>query len=78
MIQVTVRDGRAGRDPAKVTLEGGEVLAEFEKDFPPFEEGDRLTLPDGSQVMVIGTAEGLGPSRWTQTIYVGNVPAPLG
>jgi len=73
-IKVTVRDGRAGRDPAKVTLDGGAVLAEFEKDFPPFDEGDRIDLPDGSPVMVIGSTERIYGDRYEQTVHVGNVP----
>ena len=75
-IQVTVRDGRAGRDPAKVTPEGGEVLTEFEHGGPPFKAGDRLTLPDGSPAMVIDISQAIGPGGWKQMLHVGNVPAP--
>jgi hypothetical protein len=73
-IQVTVRDGRAGRDPAKVTPDGGEVFAEFEHGSPPFKAGDRLALPDGGPVKVIGVDQALGPGGWKQTVHVGNVP----
>jgi hypothetical protein len=73
-IKVTVRDGRVERKggQAGVTPQGwGEVLAEFEKDFPPLDEGDRLVLPDGAVVMVIGSNEGYGPGGVTQTVHVG-------
>jgi hypothetical protein len=61
-----------------MTPEGwGEVLAEFEHGGPPFKEGDRLTLPDSSEVMVIGTTDKIYRDRWEQTIHVGNVPAPV-
>jgi hypothetical protein len=72
-IQVTVRDGRVGRDPARVTPEGGEVLAEFEHGGPPFTEGDTLTLPDGTQVTVIGTTVSIGSSRWEQTVHIADI-----
>jgi len=48
-----VRDGRIGRDPALVTEDGGEILMEFDADHR-VEVGERLTLPDGTDVVVIG------------------------
>jgi hypothetical protein len=50
------------------------VLAEFEHDGPPFKAGDRLALPDGTQVMAISVDQRLGPGGWKQTVHVGNVP----
>jgi len=48
-----VRDGLIGRDPALVTEDGGEILMEFDADHP-VEDVERLTLPDGTDVVVIG------------------------
>lgn len=74
-IKVTVRDGRAGRDPAQLTPDGqGAILAEFDKDLPTFDEGDRLILPDGSPVMVIGSTERIDKDHIEQTVHVGKVP----
>jgi hypothetical protein len=72
-IKLTVRDGRAGRDPAQVTPDGGEILAAFEHN-STFDEGDRLILPDGSPVMVIGSTERIYRDRVEQTVHIGNVP----
>lgn len=69
-IHVQVRDGRSGRDPSRVTDQGGEILAEF--DSPRLHtEGERLTLPDGTEVEIIGVTEDLASGR--QTLSVGNV-----
>jgi hypothetical protein len=79
MIQVVVRDGRIGRGPSRVTAEGGEVLTSFESE-RPFDEGDRLTLPDGTTVCVIGSTEEVSPTSWRQVVYVGDdfdLPADL-
>lgn len=71
-IQITVRDGRSGRDRALDTEEGGVVLMQFEG--PRFlDEGERLTLPDGSEVEIIGGNEHMGGEDWRQTVFVGNV-----
>lgn len=73
MIYIEVRDGRMGRDPKLVTEAGGEVLATFDSD-KPFNEGDRLNLPDGTTVEVIGYEEVLGgPKGWSQILFVGDV-----
>ena len=67
---VVVREGRGRQDPA-LGSEDGEVLMEFEAD-RLYGRCDRLTLPDGSEVEIVG-------ARWdtsgqtTQTLYVGNV-----
>lgn len=72
-IQIRVRDGRIGRDPNKVDMNGfGEVLATFESD-QPYDEGDILTLADGTEVKVIGLTENLAPDAWTQDLAVGEV-----
>ncbi|WP_109507342.1 hypothetical protein [Nocardioides speluncae] len=70
MIHVTVRDGRIGRDPARVTDEGGEILMEFETS-EPLDVGHRLNLPDDTEVVVIGLTERLG-AGWSQVVTVGN------
>jgi hypothetical protein len=73
-VKVTVRDGRAGRKGghAGVTSQGwGEVLARFEKDLPPLDEGNVLVLPDGARVMVIGSEETYYADRCEQTVHVG-------
>jgi hypothetical protein len=80
-VKVTVRDGRTGREggEAGVSLSGkGAILQTFEKDFPPFGVGDKLTLPDGTTVVVIGTEQQIGGQFWGQTVYIGNLPADLG
>lgn len=72
-IKVTVRDGRMGRDPGLVDDEGGEVLMAFEA-ARPLDVGDRLTLPDGAEVVVIGLTEHLGGADgWGQVVFVGDV-----
>ena len=72
MVWVTVRDGRSGRDPSKVTEDGGEVLAEFESP-RLYDEADQLTLPDGTEVKVIGSKETYGPRGPTQVLSVGDL-----
>jgi hypothetical protein len=73
MIEVTVHDGRVGRDPTRVTPEGhGEVLQTFESD-RPIEEGEVLTLDDGTRVKVIGVTETLAPGSWKQAVHVGDL-----
>jgi hypothetical protein len=83
-IRVTVRDGRAGREggEAGVTPDArGAILHEFEKDMPPLREGEILTLPDGTEVVMIGMEQQINPVAqvWEQTVYVGDdLPADLG
>jgi hypothetical protein len=73
VIEVTVHDGRVGRDPARVTPEGhGEILQTFQSDHP-IDIGDVLTLDDGTQVRVIGVTESLGPGSWKQSVHVGDL-----
>jgi len=55
-IQITVRDARSGRDPALVTDQGGEVLMEYVRK-TMHEEGDVITLPDGTEVDVLHSGE---------------------
>jgi hypothetical protein len=70
-IQVTVRDGRVGRDPARVTPEGGEVLAEFERG-SLLNIGDQLTLADGTPVVVIGETVNVSATGQRQTVHIGD------
>lgn len=55
-IQVTVRDARIGRDPDLVTDQGGEVLMEYFRK-TMHEDGDVITLPDGTEVDVLHSGE---------------------
>ena len=55
-IQVTVRDARVDRDPSLVTDQGGEVLMEYTRK-TLHEEGDVITLPDGTEVDVLHSSE---------------------
>lgn len=80
--QVIVRDGRIGRDPSRVTEAGGEVLHEYDMDFDPErwpDVGDRITLPNGDEVEVIGVNEQLEANErneiteHTLTVFVGDV-----
>jgi hypothetical protein len=72
-IKVTVRDGRIGRDPNLVTDGGGEILMQYETD-RPVAIGDRLTLPSGSDIAVIGIDDDIVPGvRWSQTAYAGDL-----
>lgn len=70
-VRVTVRDGRVGRDP-RFAAEGGEILRVEEADMP-YAEGDRLSLTDGEEVVVIGYRERISEDGWEQTVFVGNV-----
>jgi hypothetical protein len=73
MAHVVVRDGRRGRDLSKVTDEGGEILAEFDARLTKsYAEGDRLTLPDGTEVVVIGFNETITDMDWNYTLFVGS------
>lgn len=72
-IQIVLHDGRIGRDPNRVDSEGyGEVLATFESD-RPFEEGDFVSLPDGTEVKVVGIRETISKDIWSQDLAVGEV-----
>jgi hypothetical protein len=76
MIEVTVRDGRAGRDRAEDSAEGGAVLATLQRD-QPYEIGDVITLANGDAVVVIGDREQILPGEsWKQTVFVGELTRP--
>ena len=70
-LQVVVRDGRIGRDPAQVTDEGGPVLGTFQAD-RFIEVGERINLPDGTMAPVIGSREEYGTVGATLTLFVGD------
>jgi hypothetical protein len=73
VIEVTVHDGRVGRDPTRVTPEGhGEVLQTFQSDHPIEVGGEVLTL-DGTRVEVIGVTESLALGSWKQAVHVGEL-----
>jgi hypothetical protein len=70
---ITVRDGRIGRDPDLVTEEGGEVLMVLHR-VRPVVKGEQLTLPDGTDVRVIGSGKPRGRDGvGTQTVHVGDL-----
>jgi len=74
MIKVTIRDGRVGRDPATVTPDGHGPILETRDCAQPVDENDRLTLRDGTEVLVIGVDDHIYPGRsWEQTAHIGNL-----
>lgn len=71
-IEVTVRDGRMGRDPAQVTDEGGEILKVYRtNEF--VDVGDRITLDDGTEVEIIGMNERHSDKGVFITAHVGGI-----
>lgn len=77
MVEITIRDGRASRDRALDSAEGGAVLANLLRD-RPYEIGDTITLPDGLSLTVIGDREEMSPrTGWRQTVFVGEQSKPL-
>jgi hypothetical protein len=72
LIQVVVRDGRAGRDESAVTEEGGEILFDYVTDVPP-EVGQVLTLENGTEVEIIGYRETITLDAWRFVVFVGDI-----
>ncbi len=55
----------------------GELLAEFEREHP-LNEGDDLTLPDGTAVKVIELRDAFGgPLEWSQLLVVAELLDPV-
>lgn len=75
--RVIVEDGRATRNPALVTEEGGEILAVVEMDTMP-ELGDRVILADGSDVTIIGGKDEFSDRGMQFTAHIGDWPTPPG
>ncbi len=76
MIEVVVRDGRAGRDRTQDSAEGGVVLATLQRD-QPFEIGDVIALADGEPVVIIGSKEAILPAQgWKQTVFIDELKRP--
>lgn len=74
MIEVTIRDGRAGRNRGLDDAQGGAILATVQRD-EPLDVGDAITLADGTPVIVIGVNDTIRPSEsWEQTVFVGDMP----
>jgi hypothetical protein len=78
-VHVTIRDGRAGREGGKAGVNPsgkGAILETQEKEFPRYRVGDRMTLRDGTEVVVIGQEQDIRPQDqvWGQTVVVGNLP----
>lgn len=76
MIEVTIRDGRAGRNRDLDDAQGGAILATVQRD-EPFDVGDTITLADDTPVVVIGVNDNICSSEsWKQTVFVGEMPRP--
>src|SRR6266568_3634755 len=74
MIEVSIRDGRAGRNRDLDDAQGGAILATVQRD-EPFDVGDTITLADGTPVVVIGVNDYIRSSEsWKQTVFVGEMP----
>jgi hypothetical protein len=69
-VKVTVRDGRMGR--GQLGTADGRVLMEFETD-RLYSNGDRLWLPDDTEVEVIDVRETFSESGVAQTLHIGDV-----
>jgi hypothetical protein len=72
-MKLTIRDGRKGH---QVATDGkGGVLAEVEHE-GLMDIGDKIRLPDGTDVLVIGVEERLGSKSAdaSQTVFVGSIP----
>ena len=52
----------------------GVVLGQVDRG-SALDEGDVIALPDGTKVMVIGSEAAIGTGSYTQTVYVGSLPA---
>ena len=65
---------RVGRNPAQVAPEGNGPVLEKRECAQPVDVGDRLTLSDGTEVVVIGVVDNIRPGEsWEQIVHVGNV-----
>jgi hypothetical protein len=72
-MKLTIRDGRKDR---QIATDGqGGVLAEVEHQ-GPMDIGDKIRLPDGTDVLVIEVEETFGPkpAGASQTVVVGSIP----
>jgi len=76
MIEITIRDGREGRDRSRDSAEGGAILGTVQRD-QPLEIGDVITLADGDSVVVIGDKDEIRPGEsWKQTVFIGELRQP--
>ncbi len=71
-MKITIRDGRAGHSSDSTGK--GVVLAEVDRP-SPLDEGDTIALGDGTRVIVIGLEEKFNAEEYSQTVFVGSVPA---
>jgi hypothetical protein len=72
-MKLTIRDGRTGRP---VGADGkGVVIAEVEHPLL-MDIGDKIRLPDGTDVLVIAAEETFGqpPAGAEQTVFIGSIP----
>jgi hypothetical protein len=70
-VTIYVHDARPGRDESRVDPQTGwgELLATFER-ARPYDLGDRLELPDGSEVVVVADAEQTSTASVEQHVHV--------
>ena len=73
MGRVVVRSVGVERDPALVDGEDGTILAEFDDD-RVWSVGDRLNLPNGDEVQVLGFRELLSDVDPRKVLFVGEIP----
>jgi hypothetical protein len=83
-IEITVRDGRIGREGGKAgesqghrsfrqadpSGQGAVLKAFMSNRF--YEIDDKLTLDDGTEVVVIGTRKEVG-ATWKETVHIGDI-----
>jgi hypothetical protein len=70
--RVVIRSIGVERDPAFIDGEDGTILAEFDDD-RIWSVGDRLNLPNGDEVRVLGFRELLGGADQRSVLFVGEV-----
>ena len=72
MRRVVTRSVGVERDPAFIDGDDGTILAEFDDD-RIWSVGDRLNLPNGDEVQVLGFRELLGEVNPRSVLFVGAV-----
>jgi hypothetical protein len=70
-VEITIRDGRPGLE---VVSDGKGVVLAVDRG-SALDEGDVIVLADGTKVVVIGAGEKIGSGSYTQTVYIGSLPA---
>jgi hypothetical protein len=74
MVEITIRDGRAGR---QIMPDGkGAILGKIERG-DVLDIGDTIQLADGTKVVVLGDEVTILGNEEKQTVFVGSVPARI-